>query len=140
MSSEISIAKDLSGPECLDACLTKLRDTLSRYDLFHAHMSYPAFRAQIKFEFWPQSTSIPDVELTVNVERGAQEQLQEQSTVAATVVIDPAPPNAIREDAGLPLPVLVTHGDGTTEEKWVKRGDLPSRKIGVPKNRVNGAA
>ncbi len=59
----------------------------------------------------------------------------------ATVEIEMpvAPPNAVREDADLPQPVLVKDGKGNVEEKWVKKGrSFPSGKI--PSNlKVKGA-
>lgn len=136
MSSEVSIAKPLSGSECLEACLTRLRESLGKDDRFQSHMAYSGFRAIIEFKFYPQLSFIPPVEKDVVVAERGQEGIEAEPTVDVTIDIPLAPPNQVREEAGMPTPVLVTDGEGRSTEKWVQRGPKPFGK--APRNKVSG--
>ena|SRR5271156_236856 len=137
MSSEVSIAKPLSGTECLEAILYRLRETFSKDERFFSHMAYTGFTAKIGFEFFPQNSFIPPVQREVSVIEGETDDLSKTPTIDETITLDLAPPNKVREDADLPTPVLVTHNDGTFEEKWIKRRGRPPKQS-VPMNKRKG--
>jgi hypothetical protein len=101
-------------------------------------MSYNGFKAEIGFKFYPHLTFTPPVERDLTVEAGDQEGIEAEPTIDDVLDIPLRPPNQVREDADLPVPVLVTDGKGTSSEKWVKRGPRPENKA-RPKNQVRGA-
>lgn len=132
--AEISLPKQLSGPEALDSMLFELRKRLRMNGRFQSHMAYAGYRAEIGVKFYPAASFIPPVEQTIeldNVPRGAT--LSETATVDETVEIPVRPPNQVREEADLPTPVLTQDEHGNTVEKWVRRQGQ------VPKNKVRGA-
>lgn len=141
MQNEVSIAKPLSGPECLEACLHALKTALSKDDRFMQHVAYAGFTASIDFKFRPSMSFVPDVERTVKVEEGSQEELAEEPTVSEKVELANRPPNVVREEAGMPQPVLVTDKDGQGHEEWRPPVSKTVPKQPVPKhNKVKGAA
>src|SRR5271163_3487389 len=105
MSSEVSIAKPLSGTECLEAILYRLRETFSKDERFFSHMAYTGFTAKIGFEFFPQNSFIPPVQRELSVSEGEIDDLSETPTIDETITLDLAPPNKVREDADLPTPI-----------------------------------
>ena len=140
MQNEVSIAKPLSGPECIEACLHALKATLSKDDRFMNHVAYAGFSASIDFKFRPSMSFVPNVERTVEVNEGSQEELSEQPTVEEKVELGLRPPNQVREEADMPQPVLVTDGKGQAHEEWKKTSKTPPKQA-VPKhNKVKGAA
>lgn len=139
MSSEVSIAKPLSGPECVEACLAALRKAISRDDRFSSHMAYSGFRAEINLKFYPVLSFIPPVDRDVVLEEGDVEGVETEPTVELTAVLEPAPPNKVREDAEMPQPVLVTEQDGKSHEKWVRKGAVPRQNRIPGKLKVMGA-
>src|ERR1700692_3298169 len=137
MSSEVSLAKPLSGSECLEAILYRLRETFSKDERFFSHMAYTGFTAKIGFEFYPQNSFIPPVQREIEIPIGEVGDLSETSLVDESITFDLAPPNKVREDADLPTPVLLTHNDGTFEEKWIKRrGRRPKNPLPTNKGKV----
>jgi hypothetical protein len=133
MSSEVSIAKPLSGTECLEAILYRIREVFSKDERFYSHMAYTGFNAKIDLKFYPQNSFIPPVEREIEIPIGEVDNLSESSEVSQ-IEIPIAPPNKVREDADLPTPVLITHNDGTFEEKWVKRRGRPPKNP-IPTNK-----
>lgn len=134
MSSEVSIAKPLCGTECLEAILYRLRETFQKDERFFGHMAYTGFTAKIGFEFFPQNSFIPPVQRELEISEGETDDLSETPIINESITLDLAPPNKVREDADLPTPVLVTHNDGTFEEKWIKRRGRPPKQ-NVPMNK-----
>lgn len=134
MQAEISIAKQLSGPECVEACIASFRNALARDDRFMPHMAYHGFRASFDFKFFPHNSFAPNVERTVEVIGG--EQGLEQPAVEVHVEIPLRPPNQVREEADLATPVLVTDGKGQSHEEWKRVGKKPTN--GTPKNKIKG--
>ena len=136
MPSEISIAKQLSGTECLEAICAALRNTLAKDDRFYGHIAYSGFKASVELKFHPYQSFVPDVERTIEVQEGdlTGEQGEE---VKASVEMPVQAPNKVREEAGLPLPVLVTDEKGNSHEKWKKVGKQPTQ-LKVPTNRIIG--
>jgi hypothetical protein len=120
MQGEVSIAKPLSGPECLEACLTTLRTALSKDDRFMTHVAYSGFTAVIDFKFRPSLSFVPDVERTVDVSVGDLSGLEPEPTVVAHIEIPERPPNLVRQEADMATPVLVTDGKGQSHEEWKK--------------------
>lgn len=139
MQSEVSIAKPLSGPECLEACLYALKSALGKDDRFMNHVAYSGFAATIEFKFRPSLSFVPDVERTVVVGEGDQTQLEEKPTVEEKITLAQRPPNQVREEAEMPQPVLVTDGQGQSREEWKKVGRPPKQGERPKVNRVRGA-
>lgn len=138
--TEVSIAKPISGPEALEACLDSIRKALSKDDRFGGHMAYSGFRAEVTFKFYPQLSFVPPVEREITLEKGKVNDLAEAPTVDEKIELPVRPPNQVREEAGLAQPVLVTDGQGRSTEKWVTRSGVPSAQPNVPKkNVVKGA-
>jgi hypothetical protein len=131
MQSEVSIAKPLSGPECLEACLYALKTALSKDDRFMNHVAYTGFTASIDFKFRPAMSFVPDVERTVDVGAGDQSNIGPETT--EHIEIAKRPPNQVREEADMPQPVLVTDGQGQSREEW-KKTSKAVPKNGVPKH------
>jgi hypothetical protein len=125
MATEVSIAKQLSGTECLEACLEELRKVLSLDGRFHSHKAYQGFRAEIHFKFTPASGFVPGIDRELLIENGDLTDIEDSPTVDEKAVLPMRPPNQVREEAGMPTPVLVTDGQGRSTEKWVKKGDKP---------------
>lgn len=133
MQSEVSIAKPLSGPECVEACFAALRNVLARDDRFATHIAYPGFRAVIRFNFYPHQSYVPDLERTIEVTGG--ELGKELDVVDVRVKIPVRPPNQVREEADMPQPVLVTDQTGQSHEEWKKT----TRMVPKQHNKVKGA-
>jgi hypothetical protein len=129
MSSEVSIAKQLSGTECLDACLFELRKILIKDGRFQSHMAYQGFRAEISFKFYPAIGFVPPTEREIEVTGGDTAEVETVPTVDETLTLKERPPNQVREEADMHTPVLVTENDGKTHEKWVKRGKAPKNTV-----------
>ena len=116
---EISIPKQLSGPEALDSMMFELRQKLRMNGRFASHMAYPGYRAVLKIEFYPAASFIPSAEQEVEVNTvpdGAV--LSQTATVAEVVEIPVRPPNQVREEAEMPTPVLSQNAEGT----WSRSG------------------
>ena len=132
--AEISIPKQLSGPEALDSMLAELRKKLRMNGRFQSHMAYAGYRAEITVKFYPAASFIPPIEQVIEVEAdngftgfdGVV--LSETATVDQVVEIPVRPPNQVREDADMPTPVLTHDAQGQVTEKWVKRGTTPKNK------------
>jgi hypothetical protein len=140
MPSEVSIAKELSGPESLEACIHALRTDLAKDDRFMSHVAYRGFHAVIDFKFRPSMSFVPDCEREVVVVVGDQTDLEDEPTVDVKIEIPQRPPNQVREEADMPQPVLVTDGQGQSHEEW-KKTSKTIPKNPVPKhNKVKGAA
>src|ERR1700679_538658 len=99
---EISLPKQLSGPESLDSMLYELRQKLRMNGRFSSHMAYPGYRAVLKLEFYPAASFVPEVIQTIEVDKvfsGFDGIILSQSpTVTETVEIPVRPPNQVRED------------------------------------------
>ena len=132
--SEISIPKQLSGPETLESILHELRQKLRMNGRFHSHMAYPGYRAEITLRFYPAQSAIPPIEQTFEIDTVPMEAIVSQTaTVDEEITIPVRPPNQVREDSDMPTPVLTQDENGNPVEKWVRR------KGQVPKNKVRGA-
>lgn len=133
--AEISLAKQLSGPEALESMLEGVRQQLRMNGRFQSHMAYPGYRAEIVVRFYPAASFIPAVEQEFTVEHLTGEPgevVSQTATVSDAIEIPVRPPNQVREEAGMPTPVLVQDENGNPVEKWVHA------KGKVPKNVVKG--
>lgn len=131
--AEVSLPKQLSGPESLDSMLAEARKKLRMNGRFSSHMAYPGYRAVIRVEFYPAASFVPAIDQTIElntVPEGAI--LSQTATVDETIDIPVRPPNQVREDADMPTPVLSQDENGQSVERWV------NRKGKVPKNKVKG--
>jgi hypothetical protein len=140
--SEISLVKQLSGPECLDSMLSELRKKLRMNGRFQSHMAYPGYRAVLHLEFYPAASYIPSAEQTVEVENipTAPDQTPKSVLVSDTPTVDEKveipvrSPNQVREDSEMPTPVLTQDAQGNPVEKWIKKPGRP------PKNKYKGGS
>jgi hypothetical protein len=131
--AEISLPKQLSGPEALESLLAHLRNILRTHSRFAPHMAYAGYRAEIGVKFYPAASFIPPFEMTLDVDKVPEGSiLSETATVEEDVAIPVRPPNQVREDAGLPTPVLTQDANGNAVERWVHRAKQP------PKNVIKG--
>ena len=131
--AEVSLVKQLSGTEALDSMLAEIRKRLALNGRFHSHMAYAGYRAEVAIKFYPAASFIPPVEQNIEIEKAPEGAIVSQAaTVDAVIEIPVRPPNAVREDAGMPTPVLSQDENGNPVEKWVKRSGK------VPKNKVKG--
>lgn len=131
--AEISLPKQLSGPEALDSILAEARKKLRMSGRFQSHMAYAGYRAEVTLKFYPAASFIPPIEQTLDIEQVPHDAvLSQTATVVETVEIPVRPPNQVREDAGMPTPVLTQDENGNPVERWVNRKGM------VPKNKVRG--
>lgn len=131
--AEISLPKQLSGPEALDSMLAELRKKLRMNGRFSSHMAYPGYRAEISVKFYPAASFVPAIEQEIyldTVPTGAI--VSQTATVDEILEIPVRPPNQVREDADMPTPILAQDEHGNAVERWV------NRKGKVPKNKVKG--
>lgn len=103
------------------------------------HVAYSGFTATIDFKFRPSMSFVPDVERTVTVEQGDRSQLEAAPTVNERIEIGKRPPNQVREEAGMPTPVLVTDGNGQSREEWKKTSKAVPKQAVPKRNTVKGA-
>jgi hypothetical protein len=133
--ADISLVKQLSGPEALDSMLFELRKVLRMNGRFSSHMAYSGYRAEATIKFYPAMTFVPPIEQTIEVSSlAAGSTLSETATVETTVDIPVRPPNQVREDADMPTPIMTMDENGNPVEKWV------NRKGKVPKNKYKGGS
>src|SRR5271156_5923456 len=120
--ADISLVKQLSGPEALDSMLSELRKVLRMNGRFSSHMAYSGYRAEISVKFYPAATFVPPVEQDIELNTvPADAVLSQTATVTETVDIPVRPPNQVREDADMPTPILTQDEHGNPVEKWVNR-------------------
>src|ERR1035437_4377750 len=106
MSKEKSIPKRLSGNEALESIMEAIYKRLSAHGHFHSHKAYQGYSATVKLEFRPARSFSPPLtdDFTVeDMEPGAE--LVEGVDIIIDIPV--RPPNQVREDAGLNMPVQV---------------------------------
>ena len=117
MSKEKSIPKRLSGSEALESIMEAIYKRLSAHGHFHSHKAYQGYSAIVKIDFRPARSFSPPLtdDFTVeNLEPGA-ELVDGYST---TIEIPVRPPNQVREEAGLDMPVQ-TEEHGQLVERFI---------------------
>lgn len=119
---EISLAKLLSGNEVLESILYEMRQKLSRNSRFQQNMAYPAYRAEIKIRLFPSSAFIPPAEYDILAEERPDGcEVSSVPSVEETIEVPVRPPNQVRVESELPLPVLSQDEKGNPVEKWVRK-------------------
>ena len=106
MSKEKSIPKRLSGNEALESIMEAIYKRLSAHGHFHSHKAYQGYSATVKLEFRPARSFSPPLtdDFTVeDLDQGAEL----DAAMYDTIEIPVRPPNQVREEAGLDMPVQV---------------------------------
>jgi len=146
MPKEKSIAKRLSGGEALDSLLHRVHSQLSRHfndpdtllrqiyvrlcahGHFHSHKAYHGYSAtvnltfhgadvDVKLEFRPAMSFAPPLTDEFRV-ADAGMGVMAGAPVEIKIEIPVRPPNAVREDCGMDMPVMVEE-NGVPVEKFV---------------------
>jgi hypothetical protein len=117
MSKEKSIPKRLSGSEALDSIMEAIYKRLSAHGHFHSHKAYQGYSATVKLDFRPaRSFSPPLTDDFVVDDLEPDAELAEG--IAETIDIPVRPPNQVREEAGLDMPVQ-TEEHGQLVERFI---------------------
>jgi hypothetical protein len=119
--SELTIATPLSGEEIVEAVQDELRRRLQSDCNLNPVLAYEAFR----FVFAGKMT-LKDMGREVEIvaegvlERGPQEKLKDVGALGVNFTMVERPPNAVRQEHGLPIPTLVDDGQGRKEMKGIR--------------------
>lgn len=126
--NEKTIVKPLSGSEIIDAIVNQVgnevRAKLKRDCFLAAHLAYAGFRFELRgslvIEF--QNTEMKSTaSLSADVKDGELTEGETQTEVAeAHLVREPSPPNEVRIENDIPVPVLKTNPQGKVEEGRVR--------------------
>lgn len=118
--SEQTIAAPLSGEEVVDVILDRIRQMLKRDCYLNPVAAYEAFSAEISISVrLKDSGREPEVKARVVV--ASPKPIDDDAFLAQTEdAIGEAPPNAVRREAGLPIPTLVSDSDGRQDVKRVR--------------------
>jgi hypothetical protein len=106
MSKEKSIPKRLSGNEALDSIMEAIYKRLSAHGHFHSHKAYQGYSATVKLDFRPARSFSPPLTDDFLVEDYSPE-ADLGDPITETIEIPVRPPNQVREEAGLDMPVQV---------------------------------
>ena len=131
MPTEKSIPKRLSGDEALESLMNEIHKRLYNHGHFHSHKASQGYSARVTVEFRPAMSFTPPLtddfevkDLDEGVEVGPGETFE--------IEIPVRPPNQVREESGMDLPVHVEE-DGILKEKWVKPSKFRGKtKPGTP--------
>lgn len=117
--SETTIAEPLSGEEVVDAICDRVRETLRRDCYLNPASGYEAFSADIQIRVKLKDCGrLPEVAADVHVE--SEEAVGEDAALLeAEAHLYEAPPNQVRQEAGLAIPTLVEDSQGKREVKRV---------------------
>ena len=130
MPTEKSIAKRLSGDEALESLMGEIYKRLFNHGHFHSHKAYQGYSAKITIEFRPAMSFTPPLTDDFVVDKLDGEEPGPAETF--DLVIPVRPPNQVREENGMDLPVHVEE-DGILKEKWVKPSAFRGKtKPGTP--------
>jgi len=128
MPAQKSIPKRLSGSEALDSLMHQIYARLSAHGHFNSHKAYQGYSATVRIEFRPAMSFAPALtdDFQVNdLEPGTELDGKE---IVEVIEIPVRPPNQVRVDAEMPVPVMVEQG-GQMVEKMVQ----PAKYIGKKK-------
>ena len=114
---EKSIARRLSGDEALESLMLEIHKRLSNHGHFHSHKAYQGYSARVTIEFRPAMGFAPPLtdDFVVN---NLDEGMETGSAEVINIEIPVRPPNRVREDVGMDLPVHAEE-DGVLKVKWV---------------------
>lgn len=118
MSKERSIPKRLSGAEALDSLMHRVYERLRIHGHFHTHKAYQGYRAKVTVEFVPAMSFSPPLTDDFVVDEMAPDD-EPGIPMKEVIEIPVAPPNQVREECGMDMPVQVEE-NGVPVEKWVK--------------------
>ena len=131
MPKEKSIPKRLSGTEALDSLMDGIYKRLCAHGHFHSHKAYQGYSATVKIDFRPARSFSPPLtdDFTVeDLEPGAEL----ADGITETIEIPVRPPNQVREDAGLDMPVQ-TEENGQLVERFISPAKYKGRLKGQPR-------
>ena len=131
MSKEKSIPKRLSGTEALDSIMDGIYKRLCAHGHFHSHKAYQGYSATVKIDFRPAYSFSPPLtdDFTIDdLEPGAEL----ADGVTETIEIPVRPPNQVREEAGLDMPVQVEE-QGQLVERFIPPAKYKGRLKGQPR-------
>ena len=141
MPTEKSIAKRLSGDEALESLMGEIYKRLFNHGHFHSHKAYQGYSAKVTIEFRPAMSFTPPLtdEFVVenlpsaeDLDAVAEELRLKAATEPITIEIPVRPPNQVREENNMDLPVHVEE-DGILKEKWVRPSKFRGKtKPGTP--------
>ena len=129
MPKERSIPKRLSGSEALDSIMHKVYERLRVHGHFHSHKAYQGYRARVTVEFAPAMSFSPALQDDFAIDFGLDllpEGTEVGPAIKETIDIPVAPPNQVREECGMDLPVQIDE-NGVPVERWVKPSQYKGR-------------
>lgn len=121
--SELTLAQPLSGEEIITSLVEKIREKLRSDCYLSGTTAYESFEADISIKVrMVDCGRIPEV--AVQVHEKSENLINENDENFALEQMDihltAAPPNQVRQEAGLPIPTLVEGADGKRDIKAVK--------------------
>ncbi len=121
--SELTLAQPLSGEEIITSLVEKVRDKLRQDCYLSGTTAYESFEADILIKVrMVDCGRIPEVAVEVHEqsETAINENDENFALNEMDVHLSSAPPNQVRQEAGLPIPTLVEGADGKRTIKDVK--------------------
>jgi len=115
---EKSIPKRLSGDEVLESLMSEIYKRLYNHGHFHSHKAYSGYSARVRIDFRPAMSFTPPLVDDFEVNR-FEEGMELGEAEVIEIDIPVRPPNQVREENGMDLPVHVEE-EGILKEKWVK--------------------
>ncbi len=141
MATEKSIPKRLSGDEALESLMGEIYKRLYNHGHFHSHKAYQGYSAKVTVEFRPAMSFTPpltdefevsNLPSSADLDAVSEELRIAEATETITIDIPVRPPNQVREENGMDLPVHIEE-EGILKEKWVKPSKFRGKtKPGTP--------
>jgi hypothetical protein len=128
MSKEKSIPKRLSGSEALESLMEAIYKRLCAHGHFHSHKAYQGYSATVRIDFRPARSFSPPLSDDFLVEQFEPDAEFEEG-VTETLEIPVRPPNQVREEAGLDMPVQVEER-GVLVERFIPQAKYKGRLKG----------
>jgi hypothetical protein len=137
MSKEKSIPKRLSGTEALDSIMDGIYKRLCAHGHFHSHKAYQGYSATVKIDFRPARSFSPPLTDEFSVgdlpfHNEGEIDMEFLPSVTETIDIPVRPPNQVREEAGLDMPVQVEE-QGQLVERFIPPAKYKGRLKGQPR-------
>lgn len=137
MPKEKSIPKRLSGTEALESLMDGIYKRLCAHGHFHSHKAYQGYSATVKIDFRPARSFSPPLtdDFTVGYlpcHNEGEIDVEFLPTVTETIEIPVRPPNQVREEAGLDMPVQ-TEENGQLVERFISPAKYKGRLKGQPR-------
>ena len=133
MPKEKSIPKRLSGSEALESLMDGIHKRLCAHGHFHSHKAYQGYSATVRVEFRPARSFSPALTDDFTVEDfDPDTELDPKLAIAETIEIPARPPNQVREEAGLDMPVQ-TEENGQLVERFIPQAKYKGRLKGQPR-------